>query len=108
MFKTRKIREMEREKKLSRFSDCAVRVVFPDQTWLQAHFSSTETLADVYMFVRGALAQDRPFTLNMAPPPTKIENSKDAIIKYSPVSQPLSCRIFKCVRLGVNARLLLL
>ena len=35
MFKTRKVREQEREARLARYSECPIRVVFPDRTWIQ-------------------------------------------------------------------------
>ena len=85
MFKTRKIRETEREARLAQFSECSVRVIFQDQTWIQARFSALETLADIYAFVRGVLAQDRPFYLYTTPPPTKLADSKSDMIKYTQV-----------------------
>jgi hypothetical protein len=79
-----RVREQEREQRLAKFSECAIRVNFPDRTWLQARFSSTETLADVYEFIRSTLAEDkRPFHLFMTPPRTKLEDSKEQVLKYT-------------------------
>eukprot|EP00960_Hanusia_phi_P057573 763602-Hanusia_phi.AAC.1 len=83
-FKTRKMREEEREKKLSAYPTVVIRVVFPDRTWLQGKFSSQETFSDIYNFVRQALVQkDRGFYLFMTPPPKRIEDSSSTQLKYS-------------------------
>ncbi|EKX51590.1 hypothetical protein GUITHDRAFT_102851 [Guillardia theta CCMP2712] len=83
-FKTRKMREEEREQKLSAYQTVVIRVVFPDRTWLQGKFSSQETFSDIYNFVRQALVQkERAFYLFMTPPPKRIEDSSSTQLKYS-------------------------
>ena len=86
-FKTRKMREEEREQKLSAYQTVIVRIVFPDRTWLQVRphssglfrwraltfrqgkFSSQETFSDIYNFVRQALVQKERLPLQSLPLP---------------------------------------
>eukprot|EP00802_Teleaulax_amphioxeia_P003577 Tamp_03580.p2 GENE.Tamp_03580~~Tamp_03580.p2 ORF type:complete len:517 (-),score=123.72 Tamp_03580:2015-3565(-) len=82
-FKTRKMRDMEREAKLAAFKTVSIRVVFPNQQWIQAQFGSDETLGDIYQLVREALVvQDRPFSLITTPPPSRLPDDATAI-KYT-------------------------
>jgi tether containing UBX domain for GLUT4 len=72
-FKTRKMREDEKEKRLSAFPTIRIRVVFPNQEWVQAQFEATETIKEVYDFVRESLVhKERPFILQTCPPPQKL------------------------------------
>jgi len=83
-FKTRKMRDMEREAKLSAFKDVKIRFIFPNQHFVQGLFSPTETLAHVFDFVRGTLVQqDRPFVLTTTPPPAKLLEDDKTLIKYT-------------------------
>ena len=83
-FKTRKMREMEREVKLAAFEDVKIRFIFPNQHFIQGLFSPTETLAHVFDFVRETLVQkDRPFVLSTTPPPTKLVEDDTTFIKYT-------------------------
>ena len=79
-FKTRKMREMEKEARLAAFKTIAVRFVFPNQHWIQARFNANETLQDLYQFVRGQLVQkERAFVLTTTPPPTKLAEAPDLL-----------------------------
>ena len=83
-FKTRKMREMEKEVKLAAFKDVKIRFIFPNQHFIQGLFSPTETLAHVFDFVRETLVQkDRPFVLTTTPPPTKLVEDDKTLIKYT-------------------------
>ena len=79
-FKTRKMREMEKEARLAAFKTIAVRFVFPNQHWIQARFNANETLQDLYQFVRGQLVQkERAFVLTTTPPPIKLAEAADLL-----------------------------
>jgi hypothetical protein len=66
---TREMREAaDREKALKRtFTQCDVRIRFPDGMQLQGTFSATETIADIYAFVQEHIAVSVPFQLRMPP-----------------------------------------
>ena len=71
-FKTKWMREQEREKRLAKVTHVPVRVTFPDQSWLQARFGASESLAEVYAFVRSNLAAPRAFYLYSTSPPQRV------------------------------------
>jgi len=60
---------LDREKALKRaFTQCDVRIRFPDGTQIQATFGANETIGDIYDFVRGYLStKDVPFQLHLMP-----------------------------------------
>lgn len=66
---TREMREVaDREKAIKRtLTQYDVRIRFPDGMQLQGTFSATETIGDIYQFVRDHLAlKEAPFQLRMA------------------------------------------
>lgn len=65
-----------------------------DCSFLTPYISTTEMLADVCTFVRGALVQDRPLTLNIAPPPTKKKGFYECRHPVLPCKPIQVCRIF--------------
>jgi hypothetical protein len=64
---TREMREAaDREKAAKRtYSTCDVRIRFPDGMQLQGTFAASETIGDIYAFVREHLAVTEPFQLRM-------------------------------------------
>jgi hypothetical protein len=50
------------------FTQCDIRVRFPDGTQIQGTFSAEETVGDIYSFVREQLQQQVPFSLRISPP----------------------------------------
>lgn len=83
-FKTRKMREMEKEVKLAAFKDVKIRFIFPNQHYIQGLFKPSETLAHLFDFVRDTLVQkDRLFILTTTPPPTKLVEDDKTLIKYT-------------------------
>ena len=68
-FMTKEMRDsLALEKAAKRaFTQCDIRVKFPDGTQIQGTFAADETVGDIYNFVREQLQEDVPFSLRTLP-----------------------------------------
>lgn len=71
---TRKMRDAEAERRMSRFQNVLIRVLFPDRIALQGIFTPKSTIRQVIRFVKAALLNARAvkFHLFLTPPKTKL------------------------------------
>jgi tether containing UBX domain for GLUT4 len=73
---TKKLRDAEQAKKMSRFRKVLIRVRLPDRTALQGTFTPSSTVRDVVKFVNAALRDPKvvKFYLFLVPPKTILKN----------------------------------
>lgn len=73
---TRKMRDAEQAKKMSRFRKVLIRVRLPDRTAVQGTFTPSSTIRDVVKFVNGALRDPKAvkFSLFVTPPKTVLKD----------------------------------
>jgi tether containing UBX domain for GLUT4 len=73
---TKKMRDAEQAKKMSRFRKVLIRVCFPDRTALQGTFAPASTVRDVIKFVNDALRDPKGvrFCLFVTPPKTVLKD----------------------------------
>ena len=64
-FMTKEMRDSLAQEKAAKraFTQCDIRVRFPDGTQIQGTFRAEETVGDVYAFVREQLQENVPFSL---------------------------------------------
>lgn len=73
---TKKMRDAEQAKKMSRFRKVLIRVRLPDRTAVQGTFTPSSTIRDVVKFVNGALRNPKAvkFSLFVTPPKTVLKD----------------------------------
>ncbi|XP_053424337.1 tether containing UBX domain for GLUT4 isoform X2 [Nycticebus coucang] len=72
---TKAFREAQMKEKLERYPKVVLRVLFPDRHILQGFFRPSETVGDLWDFVRSHLGDpELPFHLFIAPPKTVLDN----------------------------------
>lgn len=78
---TKKMRDAEQAKKMSRFRKVLIRVRLPDRTALQGTFTPSSTVRDVVKFVNGALREPKAVKFNLfVTPPKTILKDLDATL----------------------------
>ena len=88
---TRKMREAEEERRMSRFKKVLIRIQFPDRVALQGIFVPKSTIRQVIRFVRAALldARNVKFHLFVTPPKRKLTEVNNTLWKEALVPAAL-------------------
>lgn len=78
---TAAMREQQRNANKRQITECVIRVRLPDQTHVEGKFHASETIADVYDFVKSTLRNpDIPFLLFMYPPRTVLGDPTQRLV----------------------------
>lgn len=81
--KTKKMREAEAQRRMSRFPKVLIRILFPDRVAIQGIFTPQTTLLQVTEFVRRALRDEDKvnFYLFVVPPKRKLSDMRSTLWK---------------------------
>lgn len=78
---TKKMRDAEKAKRMSRFRKVLIRVLFPDRIAMQGIFTPQSTIRNVQRFIRAALldARNVKFHMFLVPPKMKLTELDDTL-----------------------------